>query len=211
MHDEFDELAAKRPRAGAHVRARTTFGKVMPFILAIILGPLLAIGAVTLASHRGDGNPFEDLMTTATEAPSTEPAEPTEPTESKSVTLSTDEPTDEPTSDPTEDPTDEPTDEPTTEAPALPEGVRGDASILILNGSATPGAETEAKDKLASEGFTSIETGAYQNARPEVTTLYFRTANEYTTAQHVARSLVIDNWLELASATANYDVVIVLR
>lgn len=228
--DEFDELAEGR-HGGAHLRDRSVLAKVLPFILAITIAPLLAIGTVYAISHRGDSGPFNalDLPTPVSQSVTDEVTGPDEAivspeeTETQSEEPTADqsaEPTPseeassedsvEPSPEPSEDSV-EPTEEPVEEGTPDADGIIRSASITILNGSATPGLEVEWAQRLMAEGYTNVSTGTYSFARPDRTTMYFANQDLYATAQNVSRTLVLDWWMESPQSTGGGDILIVIR
>ncbi len=187
--DEFDVAGRDRGPEGVHRQPPSLLRALAPFIAVIVIVPLLAWGAVGLLSGN-DGDPQADPT----------PA-PVETTEEPSVETPT----------ATESPDGEtPTAEETTEE-GLGEDVILTTSISVLNGAGISGIAGEVAAELEAEGFTSVGAADYGAASPDVTTLYYRNADLAPTAEAIAELIGIDNTVELASATQNVEIAIVLR
>ncbi|MEE6281470.1 LytR C-terminal domain-containing protein [Georgenia sunbinii] len=194
--DEFDIAGDERAPQGTHRAPRSPWRALLPYLLVIVLVPLLAWGAVGLLGGGNDGA-GDDTPTAA---------EPTaEPTD---VPDETDEPTDDPDPETTEPAEPE---EPTTDDDGLGADVITSTSISVLNGASIAGVAGDAAADLTDAGFTAVSASDYGAGSPDVTTLYYRNADLAPTAEAVGEILGIDNLVELASATQNVEIAIVLR
>lgn len=188
--DEFDAAGRDRAPQGVHRAPRSPWRTMLPYALVVVLVPLLAWGAVgLLGAGGGDGDvDGEDTVTTAPPTaeespdPTDEPAEPEETTEPEE-----------------------------TEEPGLPADVITSTSISVLNGAGITGIASEAAARLTDAGFTAVAAADYGAGAPETTTLYYRNAELAPTAEAIGDILGIDNLVELASATRNVEIAIVLR
>lgn len=194
--DEFDVAGRERGPEGVHREPRSLLRALAPFLAVIVIVPLLAWGAVSLMSDDGDQQ--------ADEPPATQ-VEPT--TEPEDGATETEDATEEPA---TEEEAEEATEETTEE-----EGLGGDVvlttSISVLNGAGVSGIAGEQAAVLEDEGFTSVGAADYGASAPDVTTIYYRNADLAPTAEAIGELLGIDNAVELASATQNVEIAVVLR
>ncbi len=196
--DEFDVLGQERVPHGVHREPTPRWRVWLPYLLVIVLVPLLTFGAVKYFTTTDDG-PGE-TPPTATGSPTGDGTEPSPSAE----TGTGEEPTDEPSQEPSEEPTDEPTDEPTT--PDLDLSV----PVLVLNGAAVQGLAGRTTDFLTDQGWTAVTASNYSNAAPTETTLYYHSADIEAEAEAVAEQLGITALTESAEAASN-GIVIVLR
>lgn len=185
--DEFDIAGRDRAPQGTHRAPRSPWRTLMPYVLVVVLVPLLAWGAVTLIGDRAGDDPDD-----AAPAP----------------VETTGEPSPEPTTEPEATDTPEPTEE---ESETPDSDVVLTTTISVLNGSDIAGLAADAAGQLTGAGFTSVGADDYGSAQPDVTTLYYRNAELEATAEEVADILGIDNLVEAASATQNVEIAIVLR
>lgn len=194
-NDDFDELARQRSHAGAHRKPRNSWKNAIPFLIAIIVAPILAWGTIYVMSHKGISNPLVSGEETTT-SPQTIASDTEDPTEEETTV---------------EETTEEPTEEESTEETPSEDGINFDVTITVLNGTSIGGLAGETAAQLNAEGFNNTTTGDYTSPRPTVPTLYFRDASLYDTAQRLAEILGIDMWAESAGATGTSDIVVVLR
>ena len=196
--DEFDVAGRERAPQGTHRAPRNPWRALLPYALVIVLVPLLAWGAVGLlggsGSGNGDGGDGGDAQETETTAPPTA-EETTEPAD--------EEPTD----------SEEATEVEESESPdeGLPADVITTTSISVLNGAGITGIAAEAAAQLTDAGFTAVVAADYGASAPEATTLYYRNADLAPTAEAIGDLLGIGTLVELASATQNVEIAIVLR
>ncbi len=183
--DEFDLAAQERGPKGAHRRVESSAARFLPFVLVLILGPLLAWGIVSLLSRDGDGGVAEAPTPTAT-SEQTDPADGGEPTPEA-----------------TEQPTTEP-----TEAP-VPENVNLDAGISVLNGGPIEGLALTVSETLTNANFTDVYAGNYLSSLPTVSYVYFQREDLRETAQHIADLLGIEP-IDILAGASN-EVVVVIR
>lgn len=161
--DEFDVADPTTPRS-PHRAPKTRAQRLVPFIVAIILGPLLAYVVVTAVSTG--------------ELPGRSPAaEASGGTVTPSVDPNLDDDVDE-TSDPvgpeTDDDVDEEpeTEEPETEEPEPTADPDLATSVRILNSTTTAGLAGRGRDILQAAGWTNVVTGNYGGTLPSSTVFY---------------------------------------
>lgn len=193
--DEFDVAGRERGPEGVHREPRSLLRALAPFLAVIVIMPLLAWGVVSLMSDDGDQQ--------ADDPPATQVEPTTEPEDEATETEDT---TEEPATEDTEEATEEDTEE---------EGLGGDVvlttSVSVLNGAGVSGIAGEQATVLEEEGFTSVGAADYGASAPDVTTIYYRNADLAPTAEAIGELLGIDNVVELASATQNVEIAVVLR
>ncbi|QGH68447.1 LytR C-terminal domain-containing protein [Pseudactinotalea sp. HY158] len=188
--DEFDVLGQERVPHGVHREPTPRWRVWLPYLLVIVLVPLLTFGAVKYFMSADDA-PSASPTTTA--APSADPSgESPAPSEQPTATEGG------------EEPSEEPTEEPTT--PELDHGV----AVLVLNGAGVQGLAGRTTDALTGLGWTAATAGNYTNSAPAETTLYYHSAELEPEARAIGEQLGIDNLSESATA-ASEGIVIVLR
>lgn len=170
--DEFDAADDHDGPRGVHRSARTTWSKLWPFLVVLIVFPALAYGLVTWISNSdtGLGGAISGLGATGTSDASTDGA--------------TDAATDTATP---------PTDTPTTDAPVVPPAAVPDLTtpVAILNAAKVSGlAATEAK-KLEAGGFTKVTASNSAGTGVTTTTVFYATDAQKVTADAVAQLLGI--------------------
>lgn len=196
--DEFDIAGRERSPEGVHREVRPLWRTLLPYVLVIVIVPLLAFGAFQLVQGgSGDDEPSAAPSEATPAEPSEEPSDETEPPDDE-------EPSEEP-----EEETTEP--EPEESENGLDEDVDETTTVSVLNGSGVDGLAAQAASQLGEAGFTSVSAGDYGSGSPEVTTLYYRNSDLEATAQAVADELGISAITEAASATENVEIAIVLR
>nr|WP_306468526.1 LytR C-terminal domain-containing protein [Actinomyces sp. 186855] len=163
----------------------------MPLLLVIVVVPLLAWGAVALLGSRSA------LPGGAVTGPTqTETAQDTAATEAPAVAE---------TEAPAEPEPAEPTEEPATAD--LTTGV------TVHNGTVTNGLAARTSDRLSNAGYTAVTVspGSYEEAEPELTTVYYSAPEHAATARAVAEALGITNVVEDPQMAVSNPIVLVLR
>lgn len=176
--DEFDAAAVGGPQ-GVHRRPRSSWSRWWPFLLVLVVVPVLAYAAVTLASG---GNPLssgDDSSTPASTASA--PAESAEPEASSSPTASA---------------------EPEATEEPLPATDLG-RTVDVQNSTSTSGLASSAKAVLDAAGFTDVGSGNYPGAAPAASVVYYSTAEDLGTATAVADALGIAVVEESAAEAAD--------
>lgn len=189
--DEFDVAARERAPEGVHRAPRSGWAVILPYVLVIVIVPLLAWGAISLLNEGDDEEPVA------------------EPTPEMTTEAATEEPTEEETEEEEEESTDEEEETPTAEE--LDEDVSTSTSIAVLNGTDVSGAAADAVDQLQAEGFSTVAGDNYGSSAPASTTLYYRSSELAPTAEAIGEILGISNLVEEPSATQNSEIAIVLR
>ncbi|MEE6273822.1 LytR C-terminal domain-containing protein [Georgenia wangjunii] len=203
--DEFDVAGRERGPEGVHRAPRSTLAAVLPFVLVLVLVPLLAWGAVSFLSGANEGGDDPVATASATTDDGATPA----PTDG-----ATDGGTAEP--EPTDPATDEPepaeeTTEPEEETETPDADVDTSVSISVLNGAGITGLAGDAAAELVDAGFGSTVAADYASGSPDTTTLYYRDGSLASTAEAIGEILGITNLVEAPSATQNVQIAIVLR
>lgn len=187
--DEFDAAAGGDVPRGVHREPRTGWSRWWPFVLVIVLAPLLAFALVTLYTHQGGGggdtsdDGGQSVQDTPT-ATATSTAKASEP--AGNTTQST---------------------PPKATTPAAT--VNLDAPVSVLNGAKIQGLAGRQATKLKDAGFTKVTTGNATGTLPSSSTVYYATDDLKATAQKVADTLGIDA-VEQDAAKAGSSVTVVL-
>lgn len=215
--DEFETSGTGLTRSGVHLKKKSTWSKIAPFILVAVLCAALGAGTVYLLTQNPDSRVSEYLgdvvdtdspdadeeseneLTTDADVPDTSEDPGTEPTGEPSA-----EPTEEPTEEPTVEPTDEPSDDPTDEAPALDRS----ATVRVLNAGAAQGIAGQYASKLEADGWTNVEATNFEGNKPSQSVIYYRGAANLTNAEQIGELLGIANFLDVASLRADISVVL---
>lgn len=199
--DEFDIVESSSPRS-PHRAPRSLARRMLPFIAAIILGPLLAyvvVTAVTTGNLPGLG---QDEPTPVTSGDTVTPSVPPNPDDEDEVSGEESPSTEDPE---TEDPEteDETAEEPDAE-PDLATRVR------ILNSTSTAGLAGRAGDTLEEAGWTDVVTGNYSGTLPGSAVFYAEDDPVLeASARAVAEELGIET-VELDAEIASEDPITVV-
>lgn len=203
--DEFDALGERRVPQGVHREPTPRWRQWLPYLLVLILVPLLTLAAVKYFSSPSDPTP-EASPTESAPAETEEPDVEEPEDDAEGETDGEDEETD-----PDADAEDEDTDseEEPTEEPEEPE-LDFSKHVLILNGAGVQGLAGEVAEALAADGWENTEADNYQSATPEASTVYYTSEEFEDEAQEVAQRLGIDQLVEDAGSASN-GIVVVIR
>lgn len=202
-------LGAQRAPKGVHREPEPGWTRWMPYLLVVLLVPLLTFGAVKFFANGSGTEPDpsasdsvdgQDLDAEAEEDDADGLEE--EPGAIEDGDGESEDGSEESPEEPVEEPTEEPTDEPVD--------LNYSTHVLILNGAGVPGLAGQVTDLLAQQGWTNTAPDNYMNNEPPTTTLYYTSAEFEAEAQAVAEELGIANLRESAAAASN-GIVIVLR
>lgn len=169
--DEFDAADDHEGPRGVHRSPRTTWSKLWPFLVVLVVFPALAYGLVTWISNSDTGlsGAISGLGATGT----------TEPTGG-----STDGATD--TAAP-------PAATPTSDAPVAPAAPAADLTtpVGVLNAANVSGLAATQSKKLEAGGFTKVTATNGTGAGVKTTTVFYATEAQKVTADAVAQLLGI--------------------
>jgi len=202
--DEFDAAANPDAPRGVHRAPRSAWSRWWPFLVVIVVAPVLAYGLVSWAARTGDLPALGSGLTSGTQDGAQEPGD----------DGASDEATDGATDGavPPEGTDDgEPTDgasEPPADTPPPPEPVLS-TPVTVLNGAGINGLAARTAEKLTAADFTAVDTGNVTGARPQVSTVFYGTAELQTTAELVASTLGLTT-VTLSQAEAGEGVTVVL-
>lgn len=194
--DEFDVLGADRTPQGVHRAPVPRWRQLLPFLVVIVLAPLLAFAGVRALSGGDDGDQAATPTPTVTE-------EVTEDDGEDENGEADENGEDEGEQNGEEDPTEEETD---VEDANLDRTV----PIYVLNGTSTAGVAGTAADVLTEDGWANVSASDYNRAQPTNSEIYYNNAELAEEAESVAAALGIEPLYENASA-ASSGIVIVLR
>lgn len=201
--DEFDTLGAKRVPQGVHREPAPRWRQWLPFLLVLVLVPLLTFGVVKYFADTSSDEPTPTAEESETAAPDEGDGEDGNGEETSGE--------DDGETDPEADGTEEPGEEdPGEDDPADSEDLNLDTSVLILNGARVQGLAGEVAEALTDEGWRQTEADNYAQAAPAETTLYYTSEEFAAEAEAVGEQLGITNLVESSSAASN-GIVIVLR
>lgn len=198
-YDEFDDLSDDAP-VGVHRKPQSPWQTVLPFLLVLLIVPLLAWGATELIKGRGTSVEVPPVAEQSVQEKSSQSSDPIAPLPDEGPTGAPDDPTEAEKSEEEKTPEEQP-----AEAAA-----NMGASIAVLNASGIEGFAAQKQAVLAEAGFTNAwadnaaDTGWAQN------TVYYRDASLQPTAAKIAEVLGIPTVLEDAAITGELDVIVIL-
>lgn len=199
--DEFDEVEDGAPE-GVHRQPRSPWQTVLPFLLALILVPLLAWGTTALIKGRGTDVhvPPSASQSQQSTQQSNKSRTPVKPQSNQGPTGAPDNPSETKPNTKPENP---------TEAPAQTD-VNMAASITVFNVSGIEGLAGSNVERLATAGFTGATAENLESTGQTENTVFYRDASLATTAAKVGETLGIGHVVELADATGDKDIAVVL-
>ncbi len=192
--DEFDAPADPTAPRGVHRAPRSAWSRWSPFLLVLVLAPLLAYGAVTFATRGGDlplvgGGGGDDDGTPAATATATPGG------------------SDDETGGESPEPTEPGQDETTEEPPALEPDLA--TSVTVYNAAGIQGLAAKAGEKLTAAGFTSVKPDNFTGTKPAASSVFYGAEEDRATADLVASTLGLST-AQLDPAQAPSGVVVVL-
>ena len=221
--DEFETAGTGLTRSGVHLKKRSTWSKVAPFILVAVLCAGLGAGTIYLLTQNPDSKVSEYLGDVVdTESPDADEsdsagdpatdadaeADSSEDPAAEPTDESSDEPAAEPTEEPADEPTDEPSDEPTSDPTDNAAGLDRSASVRVLNAGAAQGQAGEYASKLEVDGWTNVEATNFEGTKPSKSVIYYRGSENLVNAEHIGELVGISNFLEVASLRADISMVL---
>ena len=194
--DEFDALGADRVPVGVHRRPVPWWRHALPFVVVLVLAPLLAFGVVQLWSQEA--------------GPNSDPS-PTARADDSAADGSGDGSGEDPSDGATDETGEDAEESESAEEETTPEDdLDRDLGVWVLNGSATVGLAGEAASQLEADDWTNIDTADYSNELPTESAIFYTTADMAEEAESIGETLGISVLYEDAAAASN-GVVIVLR
>ncbi len=193
--DEFDVAGEDMP-VGMHRPQPSKWKSVWPFLVILIVVPLLAWGASSLLTNR----PTSSNTTVASSGQS----------EAQSA-QSTPETTQSASAEQAESTRSEPVTEPeSTPAPANEPIVDTNVKISVLNGTGRNGLAAQTAEELTAAGFAGAATGNATGWTTEVSTVYYQDPNLEASARAVAEAVGITN-VQQSNNIGDSDIVVLLR
>lgn len=189
--DEFDQAGKDSP-VGVHRQKPSQWKMVLPFILVLIIVPILAWLGVSLIA--GNSNNSDNAGTTETTVTSaTEPSEEaTEPTTEA------------------EEPTEQETETEASESEGTPGAPSTESAIEVLNGTGVNGLAAGVVGTLQGEGYQYVSAANASGWVTEATTIYYAPGN-LEGAQYLGQLVGINNFVENADVLGNSDFIIILK
>lgn len=212
--DEFDTLGAGRVPQGVHREPAPRWRQWLPYLLVLVLVPLLTFGAVKFLT--GDSGPVDPLPTAEEPADDGDDADADADDQDEGADDSDPSDPDATGTDPDDgdtddtDDTDADSDEDATEDPETPADLNYSTHVLVLNGAGVQGLAGQVTEALTNDGWTNTTPDNYESASPTVTSLYYTSEEFAAEAAAVAERLGITNLIESATGASN-GIVIVLR
>ncbi|WP_026459919.1 LytR C-terminal domain-containing protein [Schaalia suimastitidis] len=199
--DEFDHVGEDMP-VGMHRPRPSKWKAVLPFLIILIVVPLIGWGVSYLLTSRGivDSSTLESVQSSTTQSTetTTETTTDTQTSEQTTETTTTE-----------ETPAETTTETPVVEQPPAPVITYG-ANVAVLNGTGITGLAAEKVATLTSGGFTNATADNATGWNTTVSTVYYRDASLADTAAEIARILGIGTTTE-STDVGSSDVVVVLK
>ena len=197
--DDFDGVPEGNP-VGVHRRTRNPWAPVVPFLLVLVLVPLIAWGVATLIQRNV---PQAEVGGVQSQSQSQQAQSATDQAQSDVVIPESNLPTAAP-DDPNENP-DEPADTPEPEAT-----VDYAASVAVLNGTTISGYAAEFAGYVTTGGFTNVSTGNAATWPTDQNSVFYPSADLRATAEAVAAAAGIANVVEGGFEEAPGSIVVFL-
>ncbi|MDO5721839.1 MAG: LytR C-terminal domain-containing protein [Actinomycetaceae bacterium] len=189
--DEFDEAGKDAP-AGVHRQPQSQWKAVLPFLVVLVVAPLLAWGAATFyTSQRGTVEPAVKETPVAT-------------SESETATTDAGASTAAPTSAPTQAATQDATATPTAETD------RAADKIEVLNGTGTSGLAAEVAERIKTLGYENVDANNAEGWASNESAVYYHAGKEKA-AEEIAQLLSIDMRQENSEVVGDKAVIVLLR
>lgn len=187
--DEFDELG-KDVAGGVHREKQSQWKSVLPFLVVLVLAPLLAWGA---ASFYTDHKQASTTTTTATSesTATSEPQQTSEPAQTEAAAATA-------------------TPSASAQPSANAEADITKADVMVLNGTKVNGLAAQVAQKLKEAGFTKVGTDNANDWVASATAVYYHSGQEKA-AEAIAKELQIDLRKENDQAVGDKAVVVLLR
>jgi hypothetical protein len=194
--DEFDTIDPNSRPKEVHAARRSTWSRVWPFIVVVIVVPAIAFGVVKYLD-RWKGAPQESAATSTLTSTQTQTVidAPTPP----EVTEVVDTPTEEPS--PTE-----------TASEAAPPAVDRSLPVVVFNAKGQDGLAGQAKERLDSDSWGAVSAETYSGSTPGgASAVYYQKKAQAPSAQLVAEILHIAAVERDKDQTQDGAITVVLR
>ncbi|WP_368388298.1 LytR C-terminal domain-containing protein [Schaalia turicensis] len=193
--DEFDVAGEDMP-VGMHRPQPSKWKSVWPFLVILIIVPLLAWGASSLLTNRSTSSNTTVAPTGQSEAQSAQSTpETTQSAPAEQAESAQSEPVTEPESTPT------PANEPIVDT---------NVKISVLNGTGRNGLAAQTAEELTAAGFAGAATGNATGWTTEVSTVYYQDPNLEASARAVGEAVGITN-VQQSNNIGDSDIVVLLR
>ncbi|PKY66020.1 LytR family transcriptional regulator [Schaalia turicensis] len=193
--DEFDVAGEDMP-VGMHRPQPSKWKSVWPFLVILIIVPLLAWGASSLLTNRPTSSNTTVAPTGQSEAQSAQSTpETTQSAPAEQAESAQSEPVTEPESTPT------PANEPIVDT---------NVKISVLNGTGRNGLAARTAEELTAAGFAGATTGNATGWTTEDSTVYYQDPNLEASARAVGEAVGITN-VQQSNNIGDSDIVVLLR
>lgn len=203
--DEFDRAGEDMP-VGMHRPQPSKWKAVIPFLLILVLVPLLGWGANHLLTSRGVVPGAESDRTTSQSSQPASGAQSARPSDDVAASPQSSEPA-APETTPTEASTPEAPTPTETAAPSVDHNV----AISVLNGTGRAGLAAQKATALNNAGFAGTTAANASGWKTTTSTVYYRDPDLEATAQAVAQTLGISNVVLQQTGLGNADVAVILK
>lgn len=200
--DDFDQLPQGGP-VGVHRRQRSPWAPVLPFLIVLLVVPLLAWGVATLIQRNVPEEEVVEVLSQSEQVVQSG-GETTEVEEQVEVVIPE---SDVPTAAP-DDPSAEQTPSPTT--PTETGAVHYDAGVQVLNGTGIAGHAAGVADAVVAAGFANASAANADGWLADENTVFYSDASMLSTAQAVAAAAGISAIVENADVAPPGSLVVFL-
>ncbi|MCS4484770.1 LytR C-terminal domain-containing protein [Gleimia sp. 6138-11-ORH1] len=207
--DEFDEAGKQYP-VGAYREAPSKWKAVLPFLLVLLLAPLLAWAAVSLLTSGSQNQANQSATNPSASQKSGQTAEKTAEQKAAEEKAAADKAAaDKAAADKAAEEKAAAEKEAAEKAAAEKAAaeVKKDTAVVVLNGTNVNGLAGGAVTKLQAAGFSNLRPDNAQGWQTQVSTVYFQAGNE-STAKAVGEALGISNVVESADSIEAVTVVL---
>lgn len=193
--DEFDRIGKRLPQ-GAHRPGQPWWHGFLPFVIAVIVAPLLAWAMLLLInSHPADTTSADvpsDADQSTSQSVSPDTAEAPHETEAGNETPATAESTATNESPAASETQATPTKTPETKPQEASEGTADKSSpVEVLNASGINGLAAKVKAKIAAKGYAKVSASNFTGTKPKQNTIYY-SADHEAQAKEIQQALQID-------------------
>lgn len=198
--DEFDDLPEGSP-VGVHRKKRNPWAPVIPFLIVLVVVPLLAWGVATLIQRNV---PKEELAELVTQSEQVVQSGGTEIVEEETEVIVPE--SDIPTAAP-DDPSEQVEEPPSTDEQGA---IHYDAAIQVLNGTDIAGHAGNVAGVLVGAGFPNASAGNAEGWLADTNTVFYSDPSMLSTAQSVAAAAGISSVVENADVAPSGGLVVFL-
>ena len=204
--DEFDELGAVG-HTGAHRAVRPRWRTYLPFLIILIVAPLLA-WSVVWAMHGDSDTPKSEAKSTTTQSATATPSQSASETSKETNSAQSDKSDKDVSAKPSSEPKPSESD---SDRSKLDDSAKSGLQIRVSNVNASNGAAGRAIKKLADAGYTKGEAVNSPAAQLVRTTVFYGKDNNRAAAEEIAKILGITVIEQSAQIVGSDDIRVYMK